>query len=180
VLALMNGYTGARWSELAGLRAHDYDEINHAVPIRTPLLEVRGRFETAKKPKTPAGKRSIQLPPFLVAFCIAEASSTWPVLRRAGGFAVHLLAEEQADLAARFARKGVDRFAAPTSWRPGPQEVPLLDGVAASLVCRRFDTRLIGDHWLVVGEVTHTLVLEDPRPPLLYHRGAFGGFDPLT
>jgi flavin reductase (DIM6/NTAB) family NADH-FMN oxidoreductase RutF len=123
---------------------------------------------------------SVSLEPPLVAFYIAETSSTWPVLRRAGGFAVHLLAEEQADLAARFARKGVDRFAAPTSWRPGPEEVPLLDGVAASLVCRRFDTRLIGDHWLVVGEVTHTLVLEDPRPPLLYHRGAFGGFDPLT
>jgi flavin reductase (DIM6/NTAB) family NADH-FMN oxidoreductase RutF len=48
------------------------------------------------------------------------------------------------------------------------------------IVCRRLDTRLIGDHWLVVGEVTHALVLEDPRPPLLYHRGAFGGFDPLT
>ncbi|WP_304450662.1 tyrosine-type recombinase/integrase [Nocardiopsis sp. YSL2] len=67
VLALMNGYTGARWSELVGLRPHDYDEVNHAVPIRTPLLEVSGKFETAKKTKTPAGKRSIELPPFLDA-----------------------------------------------------------------------------------------------------------------
>jgi hypothetical protein len=33
----MNGYTGARWSELVVLRAHDYDEINHAIPVRTPL-----------------------------------------------------------------------------------------------------------------------------------------------
>lgn len=119
---------------------------------------------------------SVSLDPPLVSFYVAESSSTWSSLRVAGTFAVHLLSQEQSDLAARFARRGVDRFAAPTSWRPGPEEVPLLDGVASHLVCRRFDTRLIGDHWLVVGEVTHTLVLDDPRPPLLYHRGAFGGF----
>lgn len=122
---------------------------------------------------------SVSLDPPLVAFYVAEASTTWTALHLAGAFAVHLLAQDQTDLAARFDRRGTDRFAPPTSWRPGPEEVPLLDGVAASLVCRRFDTRLIGDHWLVVGEVTHTLVLDDLRPPLLYHRGAFGGFVPL-
>ncbi|WP_233571143.1 hypothetical protein [Nocardiopsis sp. Huas11] len=65
MLALMNGYAGAGWSELVGLRPHDYDEADRAVPTRTPLLEAGGRFEMAKKPKTPAGKRSIQLPPFV-------------------------------------------------------------------------------------------------------------------
>lgn len=65
VLALMNSYTGARWSELVVLQPHDYDEINHAIPVRTPLREVAGTLEVAKKPKTPAGKRWIQLPPFL-------------------------------------------------------------------------------------------------------------------
>jgi integrase len=61
----MNGYTGARWSELVVLRAHDYDEINHAIPVRMPLREVAGKLERARSPKTPAGKRWIQLPPFL-------------------------------------------------------------------------------------------------------------------
>ncbi len=69
VLALMNGCTGARWSEPVALRPHDYDETNHAVPVRTPLREVGGYLETAKGPKTPAGKRWIQLPPFLDALC---------------------------------------------------------------------------------------------------------------
>ncbi|MBE3000823.1 flavin reductase [Nocardiopsis sp. HNM0947] len=123
---------------------------------------------------------SISLSPPLVGFYVAETSSTWPKLRRSGEFAVHLLGEDQSDLAARFATKGVDRFAAPTSWRPGPEDVPLLDGTAVHLVCRRYDTRLVGDHWLVVGEVTHCLELDDPRPPLLYHRGAFGSFTALS
>lgn len=65
VLALMNAYTGARWSELVVLRPHDYDEVNRAIPVRTPLREVAGAMEVAKKPKTPAGKRWVQLPPFL-------------------------------------------------------------------------------------------------------------------
>ncbi|MFD6099151.1 flavin reductase family protein [Nocardiopsis flavescens] len=122
---------------------------------------------------------SVSLDPPLVSFYIAESSTTWPTLRLAGRFGVQLLGEEQAELAARFASRGADRFAPPTSWRPGPSQVPLLDGAVAHLVCERYDTRLIGDHWLVVGRVTHTLVLEDPRPPLVYHRGAFGGVAPL-
>jgi integrase len=65
VLALMSGYTGARWSELVALRPHDYDEINHAIPVRTPLREVAGKLEIAKSPQTPAGKRWVQMPPFL-------------------------------------------------------------------------------------------------------------------
>lgn len=122
---------------------------------------------------------SVSLSPPLVSFYAADSSSTWPALRRADEFGVHLLSEGQADVAARFASKGVDRFAAPTAWQPGPSAVPLLDGAAAHLVRSRFDTRLIGDHWLVVGQVTHTLVLEDPRAPLLYHQGAFGSVAPL-
>ncbi|MFJ9554604.1 flavin reductase family protein [Nocardiopsis sp. NPDC101807] len=122
---------------------------------------------------------SVSLAPPLVSFYIAESSTTWPALRRAGEFGVQLLTEEQSDLAERFSRRGEDRFAPPTVWSRGPSQVPLLDGAAAHLVCSRFDTRLIGDHWLVVGEVTHTLVLDDPRPPLVYHRGAFGGVSEL-
>lgn len=122
---------------------------------------------------------SVSLDPPLVSFYVADSSSTWPTLRLAGEFGVQLLGERQADLAARFASKGVDRFAPPTSWRPGPADVPLLDGAAAHLVCERFDTRLIGDHWLVVGRVTHTVVLRDPGAPLVYHQGAFSSVAPL-
>lgn len=67
VLCLLNGYTGARWSELVALEPHDYDEVNHAFPVRTPLQETAGRLTKAKRTKTPAGKRWIQLPGFLAA-----------------------------------------------------------------------------------------------------------------
>ncbi|MFC3996625.1 flavin reductase family protein [Nocardiopsis sediminis] len=118
---------------------------------------------------------SVSLAPPLVAFYIAESSTTWPKLRRADAFGVHLLADDQAAVAARFAAKGVDRFAHPTSWQRGTGGVPLLDDTAVRLLCRRDDTRRIGDHWLVVGEVVEAEV-GAPRPPLLYHQGTFGGF----
>ncbi|MFE9245974.1 flavin reductase family protein [Nocardiopsis sp. NPDC006938] len=116
---------------------------------------------------------SVSLHPPLVSFYVADSSTTWPTLRRAGVFGVQLLGAGQEDVATRFASRGADRFAPPTVWSPGPDGVPLLDGAVAHLVCARHDARMVGDHWLVIGEVTHTLVLADPRPPLLYHRGGF-------
>src|SRR5690606_20085074 len=62
---------------------------------------------------------SVSLSPPLVAFYIADSSRTWPRLRKAGVFAVHLLGEEQRDLAVRFAAKDTDRFAPPTVWSRG-------------------------------------------------------------
>ncbi|MFC3996586.1 flavin reductase [Nocardiopsis sediminis] len=120
---------------------------------------------------------SVSLSPPLVAFYIADTSSTWARLRHAGHFAVNLLAEDQHALAARFARSGTDRFAAPTAWRAGPHGTPLLEDAAAHLLCRVHETRVVGDHWLVVGRV-HGASVHRTDTPLLYHQGAFGGFHP--
>nr|WP_245691244.1 flavin reductase family protein [Sinosporangium album] len=120
---------------------------------------------------------SVSLKPPLVSFYVGHASSTWRRLREAAHFAVNVLAGDQADIAARFARKDVDRFAPPTGWRRGELGVPLLDGASAHLVCAHYSTFDIGDHHLVVGLVTHTHVGGQDRP-LLYHRGRFGRFTP--
>ncbi|GII87445.1 flavin-dependent reductase [Sphaerisporangium siamense] len=120
---------------------------------------------------------SVSLNPPLVSFYVDQSSTTWPSLRQAESFAVNVLASDQAELASRFARRGVDRFAAPTSWRPGPRGVPLLDGVSAYLVCEPHSTAEIGDHVLVVGLVTRTEI-GSPGRPLIYHQGRFGRFTP--
>ena len=116
---------------------------------------------------------SVSLDPPLVSFCVGRESTTWPELREAASFAVNVLATDQAALASRFARKGIDRFAWPTSWHAGPGGVPILDGTAAHLVCEPYDMVAIGDHWLVVGTG-----LGSEGVPLLYHRGEYGRFSP--
>ncbi|MBP2707727.1 flavin reductase family protein [Microbispora sp. RL4-1S] len=135
---------------------------------------------TAQTDGVPAGLTatsfsSVSLDPPLVSFYVDQSSTTWPSLREADHFAVNVLASDQADIAARFARRGVDRFADPTRWRPGPLGAPLLDDVAAHLICLPYETVGVGDHLLVVGLVAEAEV-RAPGRPLLYHQGRFGRF----
>ncbi|MFG1704439.1 flavin reductase family protein [Nonomuraea sp. M3C6] len=118
---------------------------------------------------------SVSLDPPLVSFYVDRSSTTWPLLGSADHFAVNVLASDQAELAARFARKNVDRFAEPTRWRAGPLGAPLLRDVSAHLICLPQETVDVGDHILVVGLVAEAMVHGAGRP-LLYHQGRFGRF----
>ena len=98
---------------------------------------------------------SISAQPALISFALAETSSTWTQIKDGKWFGVQLLGADQEGLARRFATPGVDRFAPPTSWRRGPQGVPLLDDCLCWLVCSRHRRLRLGDHHLVVGAVEH-------------------------
>ncbi|MGW5265822.1 flavin reductase family protein [Microbispora sp. NPDC004025] len=137
---------------------------------------------TAQREGIPAGLTatsfsSVSLSPPLVSFYVDHGSTTWPSMRSADHFAVNVLTRDQGELAARFARKGVDRFAAPTRWRPGPFGAPLLADATAHLICRPYTATGIGDHVLVVGLVAEATV-HGAGAPLLYHQGRFGSFVP--
>jgi 3-hydroxy-9,10-secoandrosta-1,3,5(10)-triene-9,17-dione monooxygenase reductase component len=152
--------------------------------IGGPLLrEVLGHFAsgvvvvTAAGPDGPVGFTcqsfsSLSLDPPLVSFAPARTSTTWPHIRAAGAFAVNVLADDHEHHSARFARSGTDRFAG-VAWTPGPDGVPLLDGVAAwvaATVEHEYDG---GDHTIVVGRV-RALGADPARAPLLFHRGRYG------
>jgi integrase len=96
VLCLMDFFTGARWGELVGQQAHEYDTDGRAIAIRTPLIEVVGsmtkggrtlddlsaagpepvvhqqprrtRGRKRGRTKTPAGTRVVDLPPSIAEF----------------------------------------------------------------------------------------------------------------
>ncbi|WP_406306348.1 flavin reductase family protein [Streptomyces sp. NBC_00879] len=121
---------------------------------------------------TATSLNSVAAEPPLISFGVGASSSSWPVIARAEHIGVHILGEHQRDLAATFARSGADRFAPPTSWRTGPEGVPVLDGVLAWLVCRIINRVPAGDHRIVIAEA----VVGDPAGagrPLLYHQGRF-------
>lgn len=117
---------------------------------------------------------SVSAEPPMLSFGIGTGSSCWPTLSGATHVGVHLLGEHQRELAATFARSGADRFAPPTSWRPGPEGVPVLDAVPAWLICRITARVPAGDHRIVLAEV----LMGDPTgpgQPLLYNQGRFTG-----
>ena len=110
---------------------------------------------------------SVSLRPPIVSFCLARESSSWPTVARAEHVTVHLLADHQAELAARFATSGIDRFAPPTTWTPGPYDVPILDATLAWLLCRVLDRVVVGDHAIVLAQPLHTR--HAGGTPLIYH-----------
>ncbi|MFB9831706.1 hypothetical protein [Actinoallomurus acaciae] len=50
---------------MSALQPHEYDEINRAIRVVEPLAEAQGQLVKAKRTKSPAGKRWVQLPSFL-------------------------------------------------------------------------------------------------------------------
>jgi flavin reductase (DIM6/NTAB) family NADH-FMN oxidoreductase RutF len=118
---------------------------------------------------------SVSLHPPMLSIAVAPESSCWPTLSAATHFGVHLLAADQEPIAERFARRGIDRFAAPTRWRAGPFEVPLLHGVLAWTVCRVAAQVPAGDHIIVLGEPL--AVDHREGDPLVHHDGSYWALD---
>lgn len=157
-----------------------------AVPVSELFRSTFRRHAAGVAVVTAAGRRpagftatsliSVSARPAALAFGIDTASSSWPVFAEAEHVGVHLLREEQADLAARFARSGVDRFEA-CDWHTGPRGVPVLRDVPAWLVCRVTARVPAGDHKILVAELVTGHCQEEWRP-LLYHAGRFAGLVP--
>lgn len=115
---------------------------------------------------------SASLDPPLVSFYIGHGSSNWPAVRAAAYFAANLMSNGQEEVAARFARKGADRFGPQTRWEPGPGGLPLLADATTHLICARHTLVTVGDHELVVGQVIRAII-GTSAPPLLHHQGRF-------
>lgn len=115
---------------------------------------------------------SVSLDPPLVLWCLAKSAPSKPVFANATHFAIHVLAEHQADISARFSRPSKDKFAG-LQVTDGLAGTPLLEDAVAVFECRceqRYDG---GDHLIIVGRVEryrHT-----DRPPLLFHFGRYCG-----
>lgn len=113
---------------------------------------------------------SVSLEPPLVGVFIAESSASWPPMSVTGSFTVNVLAHDQQELCARFARSGGDKFADLTWWE-SPHGNPVLPGTTAWLDCLVQQVQKLGDHFFAVAEVVG-LGVAGAVPPMVFHRGA--------
>lgn len=115
---------------------------------------------------------SVSLDPPLVLWSPARLSSRFEWFAQAEHFVIHVLDEDQADLAARFTRGGAgfDGLA----YRSTPEGVPLLPEPLARFDCRHAATHDGGDHAIVIGHVLRAAMR--PGHPLLFSQGRFGRF----
>ncbi len=75
-LVLAGAYTGARFGELAALDLDHYKPLRRTIHIERTLSEVRGHVYVGE-PKTPAARRTLILPEWLVDVLAAHLAS-WP------------------------------------------------------------------------------------------------------
>lgn len=115
---------------------------------------------------------SVSLEPPLLSFNIGRASSSLTTLARSGRAALHLLADHQTHLAARFAADRTLRFVDDGAWA-WEDGLPALPGVTACLVTTLTDLVPAGDSLVAIARVERATA--DPATlPLLHHAGRFG------
>ncbi|MCE8009479.1 flavin reductase family protein [Aestuariivita sp.] len=135
---------------------------------------------TAQSPQGPLGMTansfaSLSLEPPLVLWAPAKTSRRFDSFAKARHFAIHVMAEDQHDLARHFARRG-DGFDA-FDWTSSDRDVPILAGCLARFECHLSAVHDAGDHAIIVGHVDHAAYR--PGQGLIFKRGQYGGFSGL-
>jgi flavin reductase (DIM6/NTAB) family NADH-FMN oxidoreductase RutF len=134
--------------------------------IVATVLDARGRPHGL----TVNSFTSVSLAPPMVLVCLGRNVSVMDAFRAAEVFAINVLAVGQRELADRFARKGLDRFAN-IPWQRGKTGAPLLEGVLATLECAVCQRMPGGDHEILLGEVLHTRVTNGS--PLVFYASGY-------
>ncbi len=110
---------------------------------------------------------SVSADPPVLTFSIDSTSSSWPALSEVDTVVVNFLTAAQVDVSARFATRGIDRFAG-GGWSLLPTGEPVLDGNQSWVRGRVVQRTAIGRSFLV-----SVLALEAhrsaPTEPLVYH-----------
>ena len=107
----------------------------------------------------------------MVLWSLSRTSSSIDAFRNNAHFAVHILSADQESLSARFASKGVDRFAGLVLDR-GPDGIPMLPDCMARFSCKVAYQYEGGDHVIFVGEILD--FNHSARKPLVFHGGRYG------
>ena len=121
---------------------------------------------------------SVSLQPQLVLVCIDHESDIHVLIRESGVFAINMLHEGQAELAAELSRKGTPELLAAhrlesLPYHLGETGAPLLADSLAHVECRVENTIEAGDHTIYVGVVLAASMSGDTVRPLLHYEGRY-------
>jgi flavin reductase (DIM6/NTAB) family NADH-FMN oxidoreductase RutF len=139
--------------------------------VATPVAVVTAMVEVPHG-TTVSAFCSLSLDPPLVLVSLGKDSDLLAIVRRTRRFGLNVLAGEQSEVGAAFARRGVDRFAG-VPWQLSCG-LPRLAGVASWVACDVAELIVAGDHVIVTGlprEVAHR-----DGPGLVYQHRRFGAF----
>lgn len=122
---------------------------------------------------------SVSAEPPLFVFSASALSSSTPVLLGSKSVVVHLLADQNVDLAALGATSGIDRFADTSRWDRLPTGEPLFNGVDTWIRGEIVNSFEAGTSTLLVIHALETHTPEDAPAgrPLVYHDRTWHAID---
>ena len=116
---------------------------------------------------------SVSTNPPLISISVQKTSNTYPRIRRAGSFAVNVLAQGQQHVSNQFARSGTDKWQG-MEWSRSQAGNPVLDNTLMWLDCRIWAEHDAGDHLIVLGKVEEISLSDgSSEGPLLYFKGQY-------
>jgi flavin reductase (DIM6/NTAB) family NADH-FMN oxidoreductase RutF len=118
---------------------------------------------------------SVSADPPIVAFSVSSTSSAWPALARNETVAISFLTASQADISARFATSGIDRFAA-GGWNQLPSGEPVIADASSWLRGAILERTSVGNSFLIaVRAIACDTAI--PSAPLVFHDRAYHRVD---
>ena len=111
---------------------------------------------------------SISLTPALVSWCIDHRAVSYETFAKSKSFAITVLAEDQTELAMRFATQGANKF---QGIEPNCSDAPVIPNGCAWFKCQTYHSILLGDHTMMVGKVIE--FEQNPIKPLVFQGGHF-------
>lgn len=110
---------------------------------------------------------SMSMTPPLVAWCVDRRAAGYPVFAHTHHFCISVLADDQIELAKRFATPGGDKFRGIAC----DGSAPVIEGACAYFRCDTDQRFLLGDHLMLVGRVIE--FEKQTAMPLLFAQGRF-------
>lgn len=115
---------------------------------------------------------SLSMDPPLVIWSPSKSASRYPHFAVAQHYTIHILAEDQHDIIARFMRGGAGFDG--LDHEINAEGVPVLTTAAARFDCVQHATHEGGDHLIVVGQVLRAS--QRDVAGLVFKKGQYGGF----
>jgi flavin reductase (DIM6/NTAB) family NADH-FMN oxidoreductase RutF len=118
---------------------------------------------------------SLSIDPLLITVSLADSNHLPGMIKQSKHFAVSILAADQQDVSAYFAKSGRDpvpAFEAPVQAKPWHTGSPIVEGAIAHLDCELEQAIQGGDHTIAIGRVVGA-AFDASKQPLVYFRRAY-------
>lgn len=112
---------------------------------------------------------SASIVPPLVTWCVDRKAASYCAFANCREFSITLLADNQTELAQRFATRGADKFKGVRL--NNDHDTPALAGGCATMHCFSYRSLRMGDHLVLVGLVIHHQ--QNEAQPLVFAQGQF-------